>query len=60
LTDRGFGFIMPRDGGKDVYFHARECRDRFDDLREGDKVEFQMGIDKMRGKEQAEEVTLLN
>jgi len=51
---------MPRDGGKDVYFHARECRDRFDDLREGDKVEFQMGIDKMRGKEQAEEVTLLH
>lgn len=42
LTDRGFGFITPADGGdKDVFFHARSLDGiEYDDLREGDSVEF--------------------
>lgn len=44
LTDRGFGFVA-KDGeeGKDLFFHANELQDiRFDDLREGDAVTFEV------------------
>jgi CspA family cold shock protein len=41
LTDRGFGFIKPEQGDKDVFFHARSLVDvMYDDLREGDAVTF--------------------
>ncbi len=41
--DRGFGFITPDDGGRDIFFHssAVEYPARFDDLREGQRVEFE-------------------
>lgn len=43
VTDRGFGFITPAEGDKDVFFHAQSLVDiHFDDLREGDTVSFEM------------------
>lgn len=43
VTDRGFGFIS-RDGEeKDLFFHSNDVDDsRFDDLKEGDKVTFEV------------------
>ena len=41
LTDRGFGFITPENGDKDVFFHARELDGvMYDELKEGDVVTF--------------------
>lgn len=41
LTDKGFGFIAPDGGDKDVFFHSSALVDvTFDELREGDKVSF--------------------
>ncbi len=41
--DKGFGFIKPDDGGKDVFFHAQNVADNmFDELNEGDKVSFEI------------------
>ncbi len=41
VTDRGFGFITPDDGQKDVFFHAKDLVGaEFNDLREGDMVSF--------------------
>lgn len=42
LTDRGFGFITPDNGEKDVFFHARSLAEGviYDDLKEGDAVTF--------------------
>ena len=43
LTDRGFGFIETSDG-QDMFFHMSACEGcRFDDLREGQQVEFNVG-----------------
>jgi len=44
MNEKGFGFITPEDGGKDVFFHANDCVDQnFKDMREGDSVTFEMG-----------------
>lgn len=41
LQDKGFGFIKPEDGEKDVFFHASAIVEgSFDDLKEGDMVTF--------------------
>jgi cold shock protein len=44
VRDRGFGFIVPDDGGDEVFFHRSRTAPKvdFDDLREGDEVEFQV------------------
>jgi CspA family cold shock protein len=44
LTDKGFGFIKPEEGDKDVFFHARSLADgvMYDDLREGETVTFEV------------------
>lgn len=42
LTDKGFGFI--ESGGEEYFFHSSALQDiRFDDLREGQSVEFSVG-----------------
>jgi len=43
IKDKGFGFITPESGEKDVFFHAREVKGAlFDDLKEGEVVTFEM------------------
>jgi len=44
VRDKGFGFIVPDDGSDDVFFHRSRLAPKvqFDDLREGDEVEFQV------------------
>jgi cold shock protein len=40
-TEKGFGFITPDGGAKDVFFHSSSLVDvSFDQLHEGDKVTF--------------------
>ena len=44
VRDKGFGFIVPDDGSDDVFFHRSKLAPKvvFEDLREGDEVEFQV------------------
>ena len=43
VTDKGFGFIKVEGMEKDVFFHSKELVNvAFDDLREGDKVTFEL------------------
>jgi CspA family cold shock protein len=51
-TTKGYGFIQPDTGGKDVFVHISAVEKAgLDGLREGDKVTYDMIID--RGKESA-------
>lgn len=41
MKDRGFGFIRTAEG-KEVFFHRSECRTvEFDNLQQGQNVEFE-------------------
>jgi CspA family cold shock protein len=45
-SDRGFGFITPDDGADDIFFHNSAVTGRvFDQLQEGQRVEFDPGTD---------------
>jgi CspA family cold shock protein len=42
MRDRGFGFISATDG-REVFFHRSELQDvEFEDLKEGDSLEFEV------------------
>ncbi len=44
VTDKGFGFIKVDGQAKDLFFHSNEVvGTTFDQLREGDKVSFEIG-----------------
>ena len=43
LNEKSFGFIKV-EGSKDLFFHSNELTNvRFDDLRKGDEVTFEVG-----------------
>jgi CspA family cold shock protein len=44
--DKGFGFIAPDNGTEDLFFHSSAVESpTFDELREGQRVEFEAGSD---------------
>jgi len=50
-TSKGFGFIQPEDGSKDVFVHATALeRAGMAPLQDGDKVAFTTAVDKRSGK----------
>jgi cold shock protein len=49
---KGFGFIIPDDGGDDIFFHVSALRDG-DEISQGKPVSFEMGVDKKSGKPRA-------
>ena len=51
---KGFGFIQPDDGGKDVFVHATALeRAGMRSLREGDKISYEIETDRRTGKQSA-------
>ena len=54
---KGFGFIQPDDGGKDAFVHISAVeRAGMNDLREGQKVSFELVADKRSGKMSADKL----
>ena len=56
---KGFGFIQPSDGSSDVFVHISAVeRAGLSSLAEGQKVNYDLKTDKMRGKVSAENLSL--
>jgi cold shock protein len=54
---KGFGFIQPEDGGTDVFVHISAVeRAGLRDLREGQKVSYEIVQDRRTGKSSADQV----
>ena len=50
-AQKGYGFIQPDSGGKDVFVHATALeRAGLRDLREGQKVSYELQTDQRSGK----------
>ena len=57
---KGFGFIQPDDGGKDVFVHISAVeRAGLRELREGQRVSFEVVTDRKTGKSAAENLKAL-
>ena len=53
-ADKGFGFIQPDDGGKDVFVHISAVEQAgMRNLQEGQKVDFEVVADRRTGKSAA-------
>jgi CspA family cold shock protein len=59
-SQKGFGFIAPDDGGSDAFVHISAVeRAGMSDLREGQKVDFELVADQRSGKMSADKLLSL-
>ena len=57
-TQKGYGFIQPEDGSKDVFVHISAVeRAGLYELKEGQKVTFEVVANRKTGKASAENLT---
>ncbi|MDX9860482.1 MAG: cold-shock protein [Rhodospirillales bacterium] len=60
-AQKGFGFIAPDNGGNDAFVHISALeRAGIGDLREGQKVEFELVSDRKSGKMAADNLKVLD
>ncbi|MGP0088871.1 MAG: cold-shock protein [Xanthobacteraceae bacterium] len=58
-AQKGFGFIQPADGGKDVFVHISAVeRAGMTTLNEGQQLSYELVTDRQRGKTSAEKLSL--
>ena len=56
-AQKGFGFIQPDDGGKDVFVHISGVeRAGMSNLNEGQKLSYELAQDKRSGKTSADQL----
>ncbi len=59
-AQKGFGFIAPDGGGPDAFVHISAVeRAGINDLREGQKVDFELVADRKSGKKSADQLKLI-
>jgi CspA family cold shock protein len=60
-SQKGFGFIQPQDGGKDVFVHISAVeRAGLYNLNEGQKVSYEVVADSRTGKSSADRLEVSN
>ncbi len=56
-TQKGYGFIQPDDGGRDVFVHISAVeRAGLQTLRDGQKISYEMATDRRTGKQSADQL----
>jgi CspA family cold shock protein len=56
---RGFGFIKPDEGDRDVFVHIGQVKSSVEHLREGQRVSFDIEISERSGKPEAQDVRVI-
>ena len=60
-SQKGFGFIQPDDGGSDAFVHISDVeRAGMSDLREGQKIAFELVSDRKSGKMSADNLKAMD
>lgn len=56
-TEKGYGFVEPDEGGKDVFVHISAVqRSGMDSLAEGQKISYELATDRRTGKQAADNI----
>lgn len=56
-TEKGYGFVEPDEGGKDVFIHISAVqRSGMDSLAEGQKISYELATDRRTGKQAADNI----
>jgi cold shock protein len=59
-SQKGFGFIQPDDGGKDVFVHISAVeRAGMSNLNEGQKISYEVVADRRTGKSSADNLRVV-
>ncbi|MEX6506620.1 cold-shock protein [Jiella sp. M17.18] len=59
-AQKGFGFIAPDDGGSDAFVHISAVeRAGLSDLKDGQKVSYELVADRRTGKKSADQLQLV-
>jgi CspA family cold shock protein len=59
-TERGYGFVVPEDGGPDVFLHVSALEAAgLRSVSEGDQISFDAVMDQRKGKPNAQNVKKL-
>ena len=59
-SEKGYGFVEPDEGGKDVFVHISAVqRSGLDGLAEGQKISYELSTDRRTGKQAADEIQAL-
>lgn len=57
---KGYGFVAPDDGGQDVFVHISAVeRAGLTDLREGQKLNYELVTDRRTGKKAADQLQIV-
>jgi CspA family cold shock protein len=57
---KGYGFIQPEDGSKDVFVHVSAVeRSGLFDLNEGQKLSYEITVDRRTGKSSADRLQVM-
>ncbi len=56
-TQKGYGFIQPDDGSRDVFVHISAVqRAGLETLRDGQRISYEMATDRRSGKQSADQL----
>lgn len=56
---KGYGFIAPDDGSKNVFFHISNCAEDIDALLQGQRVRYEERVSARNGKAEACAVSVI-
>jgi len=56
---KGYGFITPDDGSKEIFVHITNCAEEIDALQQGQRVRYDERTSSRNGKPEAYDVSII-
>jgi CspA family cold shock protein len=60
FEQRGFGFVVPHEGGEDVFCHIKNVAGKLPALTQGQRVQFREAVSPKSGRTEAKDVEVIS